>query len=43
MNINDLKRQTNDKYAQGGGNGSGMQNIYNHVTHIELVVNILEK
>jgi hypothetical protein len=37
MNINDLKRQTNDKYVQGGGNGSEMQNIYNHITHIEVV------
>jgi len=37
MDINDLKGQTNGKYAQGGGNGSEVQNIYNHVTHIEFV------
>ncbi len=38
-----MKGKTNDKYAQGGSNGSEMQNIYNHVTHIELVGRALEK
>jgi hypothetical protein len=37
MNIDDLKGQTNGKYAQGGGNGSVVENIFNHITHIEVV------